>query len=65
MSFTGLVGDYRPTFAKPFKAAGLGCIDEIIVPEDARPRLIHGHQSLEDKRDKRQSRVAVAPAADR
>jgi hypothetical protein len=35
-----LTADYRQKFANPFKAAELGYIDEIIRPEDTRPRLI-------------------------
>jgi len=47
-----LVADYRRTFANPFKAAELGYIDEIIMPEDTRPKLIRALESLENKRDK-------------
>jgi propionyl-CoA carboxylase beta chain len=47
-----LVADYRHTFANPFKAAELGYIDEIIMPEDTRPKLIRALQILENKRDK-------------
>jgi len=42
---------YRDTFANPFKAAELGYIDEVIVPEDTRPRLIDGLRMLAGKRD--------------
>ncbi len=47
-----LVAEYRRTFANPFKAAELGYIDEIILPEDTRPKLIRALESLENKRDK-------------
>jgi len=47
-----LVAEYRHTFANPFKAAELGYIDEIIMPEDTRPKLIRALQILENKRDK-------------
>jgi propionyl-CoA carboxylase beta chain len=47
-----LVAEYRRTFANPFKAAELGYIDEIIMPEDTRPKLIRALQILENKRDK-------------
>ena len=47
-----LVAEYRRTFATPFKAAELGYIDEIIMPEDTRPKLIRALDSLENKRDK-------------
>jgi propionyl-CoA carboxylase beta chain len=47
-----LVDEYRHTFANPFKAAELGYIDEIIMPEDTRPQLIRALDILENKRDK-------------
>jgi propionyl-CoA carboxylase beta chain len=45
------VEKYRDTFANPFKAAELGYIDEVIVPEDTRPRLIQSLRMLAGKRD--------------
>ncbi|TMA80774.1 MAG: acyl-CoA carboxylase subunit beta [Deltaproteobacteria bacterium] len=47
-----LVADYRKTFANPFMAAELGYIDEIIAPEETRPRLIRSLEILQNKRDK-------------
>jgi propionyl-CoA carboxylase beta chain len=47
-----LVAEYRQTFANPFKAAELGYVDEIIQPEDTRPRLIAALEMLQNKRDK-------------
>ena len=47
-----LVAEYRKTFANPFMAAELGYIDEIIAPEDTRPRLIRSLEILQNKRDK-------------
>jgi len=47
-----LVADYRKTFANPFKAAELGYVDDIIPPEETRPRLIHALDILQNKRDK-------------
>jgi propionyl-CoA carboxylase beta chain len=47
-----LVTEYRQTFANPFKAAELGYIDDIIQPEDTRPRLIHALEMLATKRDR-------------
>ena len=41
----------RDTFANPFKAAELGYIDEVIRPEDTRPRLIQSLKMLAGKRD--------------
>jgi propionyl-CoA carboxylase beta chain len=42
---------YREKFANPFKAAELGYIDAVILPEDTRPRLIDALVMLENKRD--------------
>jgi propionyl-CoA carboxylase beta chain len=47
-----LVEEYRKTFANPFKAAELGYVDEIILPEETRPRLIRALDILQNKRDK-------------
>jgi propionyl-CoA carboxylase beta chain len=47
-----LTADYRQKFANPFKAAELGYIDEIIRPEDTRPRLIAALEMLANKRDR-------------
>jgi len=46
-----LVDDYRNNFASPFKAAELGYIDHIILPENTRPRLIKALMMLQNKRD--------------
>jgi len=45
-----LVQSYRNTFANPYKAAELGYVDEVIVPEDTRPRLCRALQMLRTKR---------------
>ncbi len=45
------VEKYRDTFANPFKAAELGFIDEIIHPEDTRPRIAAALHMLAGKRD--------------
>ena len=45
-----LVDEYRRTFANPMKAAELGYIDEVIVPENLRPRLVQYFDMLKDKR---------------
>jgi propionyl-CoA carboxylase beta chain len=47
-----LVAEYRHTFANPFKAAELGYIDEIIQPEETRPKVIRALEILQNKRDK-------------
>jgi len=46
-----LVADYRKTFANPYKAAELGYIDDVIVPDDTRPQLINALDMLKTKRD--------------
>src|SRR5438552_701619 len=45
-----LVQDYRDAFANPYKAAELGYVDEVIVPEDTRPRLCRALSMLRTKR---------------
>jgi propionyl-CoA carboxylase beta chain len=47
-----LVDDYRRTFANPFKAAELGYIDEVLTPQQTRPRLITALKALQNKREK-------------
>jgi propionyl-CoA carboxylase beta chain len=49
---TRLVDDYRRLFANPFKAAELGYVDEVIAPEDTRPRLVAALAMLQNKRDR-------------
>jgi len=46
-----LAADYRERFANPFQVAALGYIDEVIRPEDTRPRVIQGLKMLRNKRD--------------
>jgi len=46
-----LVDDYREKFANPFKAAELGYIDEVIKPEETRPKIIEALEMLATKRD--------------
>jgi acetyl-CoA carboxylase carboxyltransferase component len=47
----GLVEEYRNNFASPFKAAELGYIDQIIFPENTRPRLIQALEMLKNKKE--------------
>jgi propionyl-CoA carboxylase beta chain len=47
--------DYRETFASPYKAAELGYIDAVIMPEETRPRIISALEMLATKR------VSTAP----
>ncbi|EFK06517.1 carboxyl transferase domain protein [delta proteobacterium NaphS2] len=51
-----LVDNYRNNFASPFKAAELGYIDQIIFPENTRPRLIKALLMLKDKKQSIPSR---------
>src|SRR3954447_11214896 len=45
-----LVQTYRNTFANPYKAAELGYVDEVILPEDTRPQLCRALSMLRNKR---------------
>ena len=41
--------EYTNTFANPYKAAARGFIDEVILPEDTRTKLIKAFKMLENK----------------
>jgi propionyl-CoA carboxylase beta chain len=43
--------DYRENFANPYKAAELGYVDEVIRPEETRPKVIQALEMLAHKRD--------------
>jgi propionyl-CoA carboxylase beta chain len=45
-----LVQKYRDTFANPYKAAELGYVDQVILPEETRPYLCRSLQMLRNKR---------------
>jgi propionyl-CoA carboxylase beta chain len=45
-----LVAEYRERFANPYKAAELGYVDEVVRPEDTRPRVIRALEMLRTKR---------------
>lgn len=45
-----LTNEYKDNFANPYKAAELGYIDEVILPEDTRSRVIGAFELLEGKR---------------
>ncbi|NDD26882.1 MAG: acyl-CoA carboxylase subunit beta [Proteobacteria bacterium] len=51
-----LVADYTDKFASPYAAAARGYIDDIIEPEETRPRLIEALETLDGKREERPSR---------
>ncbi len=44
-----LIDDYEQRFNNPYVAAELGYIDEVIKPEDTRPRLIRAFRMLQNK----------------
>lgn len=45
-----LIDDYKKRFANPYRAADLGFVDEVIRPEDTRPRVISAFEMLDGKR---------------
>lgn len=45
-----LVREYREKFANPYKAAELGYVDEVILPEQTRGRLVRALEMLKNKR---------------
>ncbi len=49
---TEMIEEYRKTFASPYRAAERGFVDEIIFPEETRPKLIRALESLKNKRDR-------------
>lgn len=46
------VADYTEKFANPYKAASRGFVDEVIMPEQTRAKLIRAFAMLENKVDK-------------
>jgi acetyl-CoA carboxylase carboxyltransferase component len=48
-----LVTDYRKKFASPYYAAERGYIDDVIEPQETRPRLINAMETLLGKREPR------------
>jgi acetyl-CoA carboxylase carboxyltransferase component len=45
-----LIEEYNEKFANPYVAAGLGYLDDVIEPQETRPRLIRALQMLSKKR---------------
>jgi propionyl-CoA carboxylase beta chain len=41
---------YRDEYANPYRAAALGYVDEVVKPEDTRPRVIRAFELLRTKR---------------
>ncbi|MCP4229939.1 MAG: acyl-CoA carboxylase subunit beta [bacterium] len=46
-----LAAEFRDKFADPYTAAGLGFVDEVIMPAETRPKIIAALQMLNHKRD--------------
>jgi propionyl-CoA carboxylase beta chain len=46
-----LEDEYRARFANPYLASELGYIDDVIKPEETRPRIVESLAMLESKRD--------------
>jgi len=51
-----LADEYRERYANPYRAAELGHLDEVILPEDTRPRVIGALELLRGKRADRPRR---------
>ena len=45
-----MISEYKDKFANPYKAAELGFIDEVIMPDQTRPKLIRALEMLQKKR---------------
>ncbi|MFT5878453.1 MAG: propionyl-CoA carboxylase beta chain, partial [Dokdonia sp.] len=48
--------EYAEKFANPYRAAERGFIDEVILPENTRRKLIKAFSMLEGKEEKRPDR---------
>jgi len=46
------VAEYERIFANPYRASGRGYIDEVIMPEDTRAKLIRAFEMAENKAEK-------------
>jgi propionyl-CoA carboxylase beta chain len=46
-----IVADYNERFANPYVAAGLGYVDEVILPRETRKKLVRALHLLETKRE--------------
>jgi len=47
-----MIEEYRNTFASPYRAAERGYIDEIIIPEQTRPKLIRAFEFLKNNQER-------------
>lgn len=48
-----MIREYRERFATPYKAAEWGIVDDVIEPQELRPRLVQALRLLEGKRESR------------
>ena len=55
-AYQELLDNYRATVASPYRAAELGYIDEIILPQKTRPKIIRALKALQNKRTLRPKR---------
>jgi propionyl-CoA carboxylase beta chain len=46
-----LVEEYRAEFSHPYVAASRGYVDDVIEPDETRPRIIDALKMLQHKRD--------------
>ena len=46
-----MIEAYRQAFLNPYRAAEKGYTDEVIIPEETRPKLIRALESLKNKTD--------------
>ena len=46
-----LTAEFREKFDNPYVAAKIGYIDEVIQPQETRPRIISALEMLKNKRD--------------
>jgi propionyl-CoA carboxylase beta chain len=46
-----IIGEYNEKFANPYVAAGLGYVDEVIMPRETRKKLLRALNLLETKRE--------------
>jgi propionyl-CoA carboxylase beta chain len=51
-----LVADYRKKFANPYIAAAKGYVDDVIEPQETRPKVINALHTLLNKREPRPSK---------
>ena len=51
-----LIREFRSKFARPYRAAESGHVDDILVPSETRPRLIAALELLRDKQQTRRPR---------